>query len=89
MFTRVYLCLPLLLISPCLPVCLHYVEGRGINCSIWDDDPGLRKNLRNDLNDVIVDLYNRNQSATLCRGVKHPKSIPIIATNYALRQEER
>ena len=52
------------------------------------DDPGLRKNLRNDLNDVIFDIYNRNQSATLCRGVKHPKLIPIIATNYALRQGE-
>ena len=53
------------------------------------DDPAQKKNLGNDLNDVIVDLYNRNQSATLCKGVKHPKSIPIIATNYALHQEER
>ena len=53
------------------------------------DDPAQKKNLGNDLNDVIADVYNRNQSATLCRGVKHPKLIPIITTNYALHQEER
>ena len=52
------------------------------------DDPAQKKNLGNDLN-VTVDLYNRNQSANLCRGIKHPKSILIIIANYALRQEER
>uniref|UniRef100_A0A1X7UDQ1 Uncharacterized protein n=1 Tax=Amphimedon queenslandica TaxID=400682 RepID=A0A1X7UDQ1_AMPQE len=43
----------------------------------------------NDLNDIIVDLYNKNPSATFNRGSRQPRSIPIISTNFCLRQEER
>uniref|UniRef100_A0A1X7TIA1 Uncharacterized protein n=1 Tax=Amphimedon queenslandica TaxID=400682 RepID=A0A1X7TIA1_AMPQE len=48
-----------------------------------------RTNAGNDLNDVVVDLYNRNPSATFNRGSRQPRSIPIISTNFCLCQEER
>ena len=38
---------------------------------------------RTKASDVVVDLYNHGKTERV------PKSIPLIATNYKLRQEER
>jgi hypothetical protein len=53
------------------------------------DDPEGKPSRGSDLNDVIVELYNRGRSATFRKGAKTPRSLPIISTNYKLRQEER
>ena len=53
------------------------------------DDPSEKPIKGSDINDVVVDLYNRGKVASLRRGAVVPKSIPLVATNYKLRQEER
>ena len=42
-----------------------------------------------DMNDLIIDLFNTCKNANLRRGSLVPQSLPIIATNYALKDEER
>lgn len=53
------------------------------------DDPSEKPSKGSDLNDALVDLYNQGKQASLRRGTLVPKSIPLVATNYKLRQEER
>lgn len=53
------------------------------------DDPAEKPSKGSDLCDIVVDLYNCGKTATLRRGAVVPKSMPLVATNYQLRQEER
>lgn len=47
------------------------------------------KNPGSDLNEIVVDLYNKGKIALMRRGSAIPMSVPVIATNYPLSQEER
>lgn len=38
---------------------------------------------------MLVDFYNKGNQGASGRGSIGPKSIPLVATNYKLRQEER
>lgn len=42
-----------------------------------------------DVNELIMDLFNTCKNANLRRGSLIPESVPIIATNYSLKDEER
>ena len=53
------------------------------------DDPAEKPSKGSNLNDVVVDLYNRGKTCSLRKGSASPKSIPLVATNYSLHQEER
>lgn len=53
------------------------------------DDPGQKPTKGSDLNEIVVDLYNRWKIASMRRGSAIPMSVPVIATNYTLSQEER
>ena len=53
------------------------------------DDPSAMSNKQYNLNDVIVDLYNGGRSASMRKGVTCAASIPIVAINHSLSQDER
>lgn len=53
------------------------------------DDPSATTSKQYNLNGVIVDLYNGGRSASMRKGVKCALSIPIVAINHSLMQEER
>ena len=53
------------------------------------DDPSQKPSRTSDINDVIVDIYNRRKIASMRRGATVPISAPLVATNYSLRHEER
>ena len=53
------------------------------------DDPSQKPSKGSDINDVIVDIYNRGKIASMRRGSAVPISVPLVATNYSLWQEER
>ena len=53
------------------------------------DDPSQKPTKGSDLNEIVVDLYNRGKIASMRRGSAIPMTVPVIATNYALSQEER
>ena len=53
------------------------------------DDPNEKPTKGSDLSDILVDLYNQGKQASLRRGTLIPKSVPLVATNYKLKQEER
>jgi hypothetical protein len=42
-----------------------------------------------DLSDVIVELHNGGKYANIWSGFPYAKSVPIVAANYSLREEER
>lgn len=52
------------------------------------DDPSQTPTKGSDLNELIVDLYNKGKSASL-RKETTPRSLPLVATNYRLKAEER
>ena len=52
------------------------------------DDPASKPSRGRDLNEIVVDLFNKGKSASLRRETT-PKSVPIVATNYKLKSEER
>ena len=52
------------------------------------DDPAAAPRKGRDLNEIVVDLYNKGRSASMRRECT-PKSLPLIATNYKLKAEER
>ena len=56
-----------------------------------DDPPKASKSKGNsvDINDLVVDLYNGCKTANLRSGPLKPLSIPLIASNYDLKKEER
>ena len=51
------------------------------------DDPASSPSKGRDLNEVVVDIFNKGKSVSLRREVT-PKSVPIVATNYKLKSEE-
>ena len=53
------------------------------------DDPNDKSNKGSNLNEILVDLYNQGKTGSLRRTTLIPKSIPIVATNYKLNQDER
>ena len=53
------------------------------------DDPPKGGSSGVDMNELVIDLYNTCKNANLRRGSLEPRSIPIIATNFALKDEER
>ena len=55
------------------------------------DDPPMAKSVSSslDINDLIVDLYNGCKTANLRKGSSEPQSIPIIATNFNLKTQQR
>lgn len=53
------------------------------------DDPSNKPAKGSDLSDMLVDFYNQGKQGSSGRGSLKPKSIPLVATNYKLRQEER
>ena len=57
------------------------------------DDPqtgraGAKAN-RLDLPELIVDLYNAAKSANAVKGSKKPKSAPVVATNWNIKDDDR
>ena len=54
-----------------------------------DDPPMTKSGSSLDVNDLIVDLYNGCKTANLRRGSMVPHSIPIIATNFQLKPQQR
>ena len=52
------------------------------------DDPASSPSKGRDLNEIIVELFNKGKSVSL-RRENSPKSIPVVATNYKLKAEER
>ena len=42
-----------------------------------------------DLPELIVDLYNAAKSANAMKGSKKPKSVPVVTTNWNLRDDDR
>ena len=42
-----------------------------------------------DVNDLIVDLYNGCKTANLQKGSLVPHSVPIVATNFNLNNDQR
>lgn len=53
------------------------------------DDPAPDKKKQCILEDIIVDLYNGGRVASMRKGVTIAESIPILALNHSLQQEER
>ena len=53
------------------------------------DDPPKGSSSGVDMNELVIDLYNTCKNANLRRGSLEPRSIPIIETNFALKDEER
>lgn len=53
------------------------------------DDPANKPTKGNDLSDDLVDLYNKGKTGSLGRTTVEPKSVPLVTTNYRLKQEER
>ena len=53
------------------------------------DDPTKVPSKGCDLSDVIVELHNGGKHANVRSGAQYAKSIPIVAVNYNLRDEER
>jgi hypothetical protein len=55
------------------------------------DDPNLKGTKTNflDLNELIVDLYNGAKSANAHKGSQKPRSSPILATNFNLKNDSR
>ena len=53
------------------------------------DDPNAKPTKGSDINEMVVDLYNQGKSATATKHAVIPKSLPLITTNYDLKQEER
>ena len=54
-----------------------------------DDPPMAKSGSSLDINDLIVDMYNGCKTANLRKGSLKPFSIPIVATNYNLKQHQR
>ncbi len=55
-----------------------------------DDPPkATSKGSSVDINSLIVDLFNGCQTANLRSGPLKPLSIPLVASNYNLKKEER
>ena len=52
------------------------------------DVPASSPSKGRDLNEVVVEIFNKGKSVSLRREVT-PKSVPIVATNYKLKSEER
>lgn len=52
------------------------------------DDPSSTPKKGRDLNEIVVDLFNKGKSASMRRQCI-PKCLPLMATNYKLREEER
>ena len=48
------------------------------------DDPSQKPSKGSDINEVIVNIYNRGKIASMRRGSAFPISAPLIATNYIL-----
>ena len=53
------------------------------------DDPTKVPNKGCDLSDVIFELHNGGKYANVRSGAQYAKSLPIVAINYNLRDEER
>ena len=54
-----------------------------------NDPPMTKSGSSLDVNDLIVDLYNGCKTAKLRKGSLVPHSVPIIATNFQLKTEQR
>ena len=54
-----------------------------------DDPPQVSRNSNLDINDLIIDLYNGGKTADLKRGSVKPYSLPVIATNFPLKPDDR
>ena len=53
------------------------------------DDPTKVPSKGCDLSDVIVELHNGGKYANIRSGSQYAKSVPIVAANYSLREEDR
>ena len=53
------------------------------------DDPSRKPAKGCNLNELVVDFYNRGVTGTLRKGSVVPLSAPILATNYELSEEDR
>lgn len=52
------------------------------------DDPSAVLNKQYNVSDVIVDLYNGGRTASMRKGVTCATSLPIVAINHSLPQDE-
>ena len=52
------------------------------------DDPAATPRKGRDMNEIVVDLYNKGRSVSMQRECT-PKSLLLVATNYKLKAEER
>ena len=52
------------------------------------DNPASTPTKGKDLNEIVIDLFNKGKSASMRRECT-PKSLPIVASNYNLKPEER
>ena len=49
------------------------------------DNPAACPKKGHDLNEVVVGLFNKGKAASI--GVSNPRSLPLVATNYKLKDE--
>ena len=54
-----------------------------------DDPPMAKSGSSLDINDLIIDTYNGCKTANLRKGSLQPFSVPIIGTNFDLKQHQR
>ena len=53
------------------------------------DDPSADSSKQYNLSEVIVDLYNGGRTANSKKGVTNAVSLPLVAINHSLPQDER
>ena len=53
------------------------------------DDPTAEKSKQFNLDDIIVELFNGGRTASMRKGVTAAESVPLLAINHSLRQDER
>lgn len=53
------------------------------------DDPSKKPVKGSDINEVVVDIYNRGKTGTLRKTSYFPLAAPLIATNYELKNDDR
>ncbi len=66
-----------------------FLERSSLPYAIDDPPKATSKGSSVDINSLIVDLFNGCLTANLRSGPLKPLSIPLVASNYNLKKEER
>ena len=78
----------------------HYVKGTNaffrqramlstLPFSIDDPPKSTARNSSVDVNELIIDFYNGGKTADLQKGSQKPRSIPVFASNFELKAQDR